>query len=166
MRASPAFQVTVRCFGIWHGAVVALLGLTALACGGWLFASDPPASWLVRAGVLVTVGGLGAAAAKLLRLAPRSLRWDSQAWHLGAASAVGEEPSRGQLAVAIDLGAWMLLKFEPALMQANRRVTWLPVQRRGLEAQWHALRCAVYFARSAAGHDGNPGAATRPEAQE
>ena len=32
------------------------------------------------------------------------------------------------------------------------RVTWLPVQRRGLESQWHALRCAVYSARSSTGH--------------
>jgi hypothetical protein len=41
----------------------------------------------------------------------------------------------------------MLLRFTP---DAPARMTWLPVQRRGLEAQWHALRCAVYSPRPAA----------------
>ena len=31
--------------------------------------------------------------------------------------------------------------------RAARATRWLPVQRRGLEAHWHALRCAVYCAR-------------------
>jgi hypothetical protein len=53
----------------------------------------------------------------------------------------------GNVAVVIDLGPWMLLRFTA---DAPPRTTWLPVQRRGLEAQWHALRCAVYSPRPVA----------------
>ena len=41
-------------------------------------------------------------------------------------------------------GAFMLLVLT-RLHGSNRLARrWLPVQRRGLEADWHALRCAVY----------------------
>jgi hypothetical protein len=46
----------------------------------------------------------------------------------------------GTLEVAMDLGAFLLLR----LVDQRRTSAWLPVQRRGLEAQWHGLRCAVY----------------------
>ena len=50
-------------------------------------------------------------------------------------------PSRsGPLTVAIDWGSFLLLRLEP---RPHGHV-WLPVQRRGLERDWHALRCAVY----------------------
>jgi hypothetical protein len=42
----------------------------------------------------------------------------------------------------------MLLNFTP---DAAARTSWLPVQRLGLETQWHALRCAVYSPRPMAG---------------
>jgi len=45
--------------------------------------------------------------------------------------------------VAIDAGSWMLLCFIP---EGQRRPRWLPVQRIGHEAAWHALRCTVYCA--------------------
>jgi hypothetical protein len=35
----------------------------------------------------------------------------------------------------------------------RRRATWLPVQRRGIERQWHALRCSVHSPHAAPGHD-------------
>jgi hypothetical protein len=62
----------------------------------------------------------------------------------------------GELQVAIDLGAWMLLHFVPDVGHRACSVSWLPVQRRGLESQWHALRCAVYSPRPAAGVDAEP----------
>jgi len=42
--------------------------------------------------------------------------------------------------VAVDLGAFLLLR----LVEQRRTIVWLPVQRRGVESQWHALRCAAY----------------------
>jgi hypothetical protein len=54
--------------------------------------------------------------------------------------------------VAIDLGGWLLLRFyaEPVrraagdAMRRGRTPAWIAVQRRGLEADWHAIRCTVY----------------------
>ena len=80
-----------------------------------------------------------ACAVSLWRVPAQSLRWDGQVWQLDDVS--------GELTAAIDLGPWMLLKFAPEM---PGRTSWLPVQRRGLETQWHALRCAVYSPRPAA----------------
>lgn len=86
-----------------------------------------------------------------LALKAFSLRWDTQQWHLGAASTLGQEPHAGRLMVALDLGAWMLLRLIPSAVSASSvRLPaggWLPVQKRGHETHWHALRCTVYSAR-------------------
>jgi hypothetical protein len=166
MRASPAFQITVVRFGVWRAAVVAVLAAATASLAAWLLsagASEPMA-------VLGAVGVIGAAllthATSLLRCPPISLRWDTCQWHLGPASTAGEEPATGRLAVAVDLGGWMLLRFEHDLATPRRRSTWLPVQRRGLESRWHALRCAVYCARPVEGRAAGPHAAISPESQE
>jgi hypothetical protein len=144
MHAPPSFQLTVRHYGVWHWACGVLVGAALLptvvwsqgalaACPGWLSLS-----------VLI---GLAAALGVLLlswRLAPTSLRWDGQVWHLGPEVTVGQEPGSGGLAVALDLGSWMLLHFKP---EGARRGRWLPVQRRGHALSWHALRATVYCAR-------------------
>ena len=92
------------------------------------------------AATVVAVLAMAALVRSLLRTPARSLRWDGQAWHLDAVP--------GDVAVVIDLGPWMLLRFASTDFA---RVTWLPVQRRGIDAQWHALRCAVYSPRPLAG---------------
>jgi hypothetical protein len=81
------------------------------------------------------------------RLQPVSLRWDTQRWHVGVASSAGHEPASGRLTVAVDAGAWMLLRFVPDRRTVWRSGLWLPVQRRGHEPAWHALRSTVYCAR-------------------
>ena len=136
MRASPACQVLLHRFGAWRIAVIALTVAGAAAMAAWLAGRDPPAS----AGLLMLVAALAlpvfGCAVSLWRVPAQSLRWDGQAWLLDAAP--------GELSVAIDLGPWMLLRFSP---ERQRRSHWLPVQRRGLEARWHVLRCAVYSPR-------------------
>ena len=92
----------------------------------------------------LTVVWLAAALAKVPALI---LRWDGQLWQIGRAGSVPDEPVPGDLVVTVDLGPWMLLRFEPAVPDRRRRVIWLPVQRRGIEPHWHALRCAVYSPR-------------------
>lgn len=165
MRASPALQVSIRRFGIWRTFVALLLGSGAAALTAWWLGRDA-SQWdlwhLAAVGAGTLVIGL---AANALRCPPMSLRWDTQTWRLGPASAIGEEPWSGRVAVAMDFGAWMLLKFEHDLTQERRRVSWLPVQRLGTEPQWHALRCAVYSSRPAGGPDGSH-AAIRPESKE
>ena len=154
MRASPAFQVVLDRFGVWRWAVIvgALSGAAALTA--WL-AWQPvpplpaPFQWIAVA-VAFLLLAWGAASA---RVQPVSLRWDEQHWHLGPPASAGHEPRSGALRVLIDLGPWMLLRFEPADSTWCRGATWLPVQRRGLESQWHALRCAVHSPRPQPGAD-------------
>ena len=139
MRASPACQVSLQRFGVWRAAVFLLALSGAAAMTGWLLGRESPVSieWmmLVAAATLAIL----ILAVSLWRVPAQSLRWDGQAWQLDA--------TPGELTVAIDLGPWMLLCFTP---ESGGRPRWLPAQRRGLEAQWHALRCAVYAPRPSA----------------
>jgi hypothetical protein len=153
MRASPPFQVSVTRFGVWRLAVVGLIVLAAAVLVAWLASRDEftALGWQLAAGAAGT--GLLASSLALVRIAPLSLRWDSQSWHLGPAASAGDEPWRGSLAVALDLGGWMLLRFEHDDAARPRRFSWLPIQRSGLEDHWHALRCAVYCARPVSGND-------------
>ena len=147
MHASPPFQMTVRCFGVWR-AVSLLLVLPSIASVGvWA----PSALrlftvWAVVALVLLTVSSI-AVLLHAWRLQPTSLRWDTQRWYLGAVPASGREPRAGRLMISMDLGVWMLLRFVADDARVFQRGTWLPVQMRGHEAAWHALRCTVYCAR-------------------
>ena len=161
MRTPPPFQVTLQRFGVWHGAVRIASGLGAAVIVAWVVLQPrSPSLWsLIAAGCgVMAVLGLGAS---LARSQSSSLRWDGQAWHLGPAESRGDEPLTGSLAVALDFGSWMLLRFTPdapALSTSNLRAAkprqlWLPAQRSGLEAQWHALRCAVHAPRHAAAAD-------------
>ena len=138
MRASPACQVSLQRFGAWRIAVVTLALLGAATLAGWLLGREgrPVEWWWGAATSLVLMLLL---AASLWRVPVQDLRWDGQRWYLG------ESP--GDLRVAIDPGPWMLLRFMPS---DSVRTRWLPVQRRGLEAAWHLLRCAVYSPRPVA----------------
>ncbi len=71
---------------------------------------------------------------------PFVLRRDADQWQLVQGS---KGPAMaGEVQIALDFGAWLLLRFVPDT--AGGRSRWLAVQRRGLEPHWHALRCAVY----------------------
>lgn len=144
MRASPAFQVVLDRFGVWQAAVFAAVLSGGIVMLAWLTSeqlSVPGTLRWVIAGVVLALLALGAAAA---RVAPVSLRWDGQLWHLGPPGSAGHEPDSGRLQVVIDLGPWLLLRFEPAESGWRTPARWLPAQRLGLETRWHALRCAVY----------------------
>ncbi len=153
MRASPAFQVSIRHFGVWQGAVGLLLAAAVAATATWLATSDRHVGrTLFWASALVSIT-LVAIAARHLLCVPASLRWDGQQWHLGRLAERGDEPLTGTLQVLIDLGPWLLLRFVSDGMNGRVCAPWLPVQRQGLEAHWHALRCAVYSSRPSHGHD-------------
>ena len=153
MRASPAFQVVLDRFGVWQAAVLAAALAGGLVMLAWMGSEQPSVSvasrWMAASVALVLLV-LGTAAA---RVRPVSLRWDGQQWHLGPPESAGHEPVNGKVHVAIDLGPWMLLRFEPAESTRRSRSTWLPAQQRGLESRWHALRCAVYSPRPQPGAD-------------
>ena len=153
MRASPAVEVALMRFGVWQTTVVVLASASALSALAWCGTQHrlpPIAAGVATGAVLFALVGL---AASLLRVPHALLRWDGRGWHLrrlGSAS-VPAEPVAGEVAVAIDLGSWLLLRFEPLARTRWTPRVWLPVQRAGIEPQWHALRCAVYSPRTAPG---------------
>ena len=148
MRAAPAFQVTVDRFGSWRLTHLVMASLTTAVLSAWFLGRHEP---VALAGVAAAaVVWLAFAASSLRRLAPFSLRWDTQRWHLGSRCGADRGTDGmlpGQLVVALDLGGWMLLKFVPEPGTPRTGTVWLALQRRGLESRWHALRCAVYGAR-------------------
>ena len=150
MRTAPALQISLARFGIWRTAVAVLALLGTLTAAGWLVglgAQSGVAKGAAMALVAALLWGLGLS---LMRLPAHRLSWDGQCWALLDMAAGGAEPVAGEISVAIDLGPWMLLRFRPiaaVAWQQSMRSTWLPVQRRGIEPQWHALRCAVYSPR-------------------
>jgi hypothetical protein len=154
MRAAPAFQVSLRRFGVWRGAVLSLAGLAMATMAAWLFTQERPVAIAAWAATITSIAAIGGLAVWAARIAPVDLRWDGQTWF---ASGHADEPVPGELHVAIDLGRWMLLRFSPAA-PAGATVIWLPVQRRGIESQWHALRCSVYSPRPSPRDDAAGGA--------
>lgn len=153
MRASPAFQVVLDRFGVWRMAVLVPALAGGVVMGAWLVSSPPSVSIASRGSAAVAALVLLLVGARAASVAPVSLRWDGQLWHLGPPASAGHEPASGALHVALDFGPWMLLRFEPAESTWRTRATWLPAQRRGLESRWHALRCAVYSPRPQPGAD-------------
>ena len=160
MRAAPAIQVSVRRFGVWRAVVLAVGSFAASVVAAWVAQHMRALPWPGAAGVLA----IGAAAivstvwltAGLLRVPAFQLRWDGLSWYFNqgdptATDAIAGDPNAGELSIAVDLGAWLLLRFTPSTPPGKVRVRWLPLQRQGLEQQWHGLRCAVYSPRPAPG---------------
>ena len=153
MRASPAFEVSLHRFGVWRSAVLLLAALGVAAIAAWLITRERPIGLAAMIAAAFAAAMSVGWAVSLLRVPAVGLRWDGQFWHLGAPVAAPGEATPGDLHVVIDLGPWMLLRFRAAESVRRSPAVWLPVQRRGLEAQWHALRCAVYSPRPAPGAD-------------
>ena len=149
MRAAPACQVPLLCLGAWRAAVGAVSALGATSLTAWAWTLERPVHPWLWTTVAVTAVVSCAATLSLTRRPATQLRWDGRVWHLDRERA---ESVSGDVCVALDLGPWMLLRFNELRSPGMEpRVVWLPVQRRGLELQWHALRCAVYSPREVGG---------------
>jgi hypothetical protein len=152
-----SFQVRLERFSVWRGAVVFLVSLAVLVVVAWAVALEvfrtadgsllvPGVAALLTAAALVIGRSLAA-------VEPGILSCRDGVWTYAA----DRGPSRsGPLTVAVDLGSFLLLR----MGAPNASPAWLPVQRRGLEREWHALRCAVYSPPPVAG--GSPTAPHSP----
>jgi hypothetical protein len=146
MRAAAACQFTFSRFGAWRVATLMLAGCVVAALGLWVVSQPIPLpahalAGAVSAGIVALWLGVSAG-----RIETAVLRWDGSTWHLGPAQGQGVA---GTLTVAVDFGAWMLLRFHADAAPRWAASAWLPVQRAGIDAPWHALRCAVYSPRLA-----------------
>jgi len=145
MRTAPPLEIAIVRFGVWRAATLLLAATVCATLAVWWRAHPAPAPTWVAA---VTASGmLGAVLCALpsLRARPLTLRRTAGQWQLADQRVSPGPAATGDLLVAVDLGVWMLLRFVPAA--AAGRARWVAVQRRGLEPQWHALRCAVYAPR-------------------
>lgn len=157
MRAAPPVRISLRRFGIWRAAVTLTAGVGSASVGGWVVVRPEPVGAVLTASLVVVGLTILWLALRLLHVEPAELRWDGRAWHLGPTL---DRTTPGEIEVAIDLGAWLLLRFTAAGSVGptwRRPVRWLPVQRRGLGTSWHALRCALYSP-----HAPPPGVASPP----
>lgn len=129
--------------------MLALLGLLVLsASAAWL-----SARWseflTLHAGLVI-----GVTAAALMGLASCArrqafmLRWDSMHWYCSDPSDEATESGPWRAQVALDWGSFILLRLDSLEAPARGRARWLPVQQRGLQPEWHALRCALHSRRS------------------
>jgi hypothetical protein len=148
MRESLSFEVRVRRFEAWRMAIgtvalAAIAAVTAWAVAMWDAQSQTGAALVVGSAALLAIMTF-VAALSLAQVAGGILACRDGLWtYAPDVDAV----RTGALGVAIDLGAFLLLR----LVDRGHVTTWLPVQRRGLEREWHALRCAVYSPPPVAG---------------
>ncbi len=154
MRVSPAFQVTVRRMGVWQGAVAFCIGAALTATAVWRWQSEAPSTTEAALAGLSCL--LCLLALRGLRSTPVSLRWDSQCWWIGSPDESAREQAVDRVEPVIDLSFWMLLRVRQRGSRPWAAVQWIPVQRRGLESQWHALRCAIYTSPAPATRVGPP----------
>ena len=141
MRESVFFELRLHRFGVWQAAVWLVAGAAIAALAAWAvttFDSQPQSGGAIvvavaAALVLATIG----LALSLARVEAGLLSCRDGVWTFAPDTAARRT---GRLEVAMDLGSFLLLR----LVEGPRASVWLPVQRRGVEAQWHGLRCAVY----------------------
>lgn len=147
MRVAPPVQVSSCSAGPWWSIQIALYALSATVASWWAGAQLVGANAWVASGSLL-LGLVAAVAARRALAAPAwQLAWDGGSWQLGVP---GREPGAGQVAVMLDLGAWVLVRFSvPPGVQPRRAAVWLPLSRQSADAAWPVLRVALYAAQPA-----------------
>ncbi len=146
MPDSNALSIQIRTAAAWRYGTAALTLASSLGLGWWFVtAIDRNAPGWMWLGLPASLA-LGAAAA-MRWIRGGTLRWDGEVWRLADGVPDRAEGAPGTLAVALDGGHWMLLRFRATPAGSGRRVRWLALSRRDLGGQWHALRCAVYSPR-------------------
>jgi hypothetical protein len=119
---------------------LALVAAAASVAAWWAAAQwHAPDGWSALGSLVAGLAAVALARRHVVEPAHR-LGWDGSGWSLAKP---GSEVLAGQVALMIDLGGWMLLRFRPE--GAGRRgSTWLPMSERSAAGTWHALRVALH----------------------
>jgi hypothetical protein len=146
MRVAPPVQALSCSAGPWRSFQLALYASSAAVTVGWAAAMRwQPGAGPLAAGLLAgLVAWLVARRALPVRSVP--LAWDGSTWQLRPP---GAEARPGQVALMLDLGPWMLVRFSPA-GAGQRSAVWLPLSHRDAAAVWPALRMALHAPQPAA----------------
>jgi hypothetical protein len=157
MRAAPAFELSLGLSTAERSVLAALSGLAVAALGLWIWSHVDAAAGLAGRGAWPWFGvGTAAAAAGLAAGwfgAPNAmgvLRWHQGQWSLHRAG--DNQSQEGIVEAKLDLGSWMLLRFDSTAGGA----LWFGASRERAAATWPALRAALY-APGADGHDESVG---------
>ena len=143
MRVAPPVQALSCSAGPWQSIQVALYALSTAVAVWWAGAHLGQTGTLLAlvsllAGLVAAIVARGALSEPALRLA-----WDGSAWRLQPPR--GEGPA-GRVALMLDLGGWMLVRFTPS--SAGRwawgGATWLPLCRRDVASAWPTIRVALH----------------------
>ena len=170
MRAPPPVEYPGALTRIWRTLLSLFVGAALASTIAWLlpyvaahWGSRQPDALMDALADPVTQAtmalGLGGALAIIVGLSwkrglssERTLRWDGQDWVL--VHPTGDRPDeRGDAALMLDLGPWMLVRFLPyaAAGAGLGAATWLPLSVAGDLARWSALRGALWNWRSGHG---------------
>ena len=160
MRAPPPVEYTSALGRAWRAALSLLVGASVAVPLAWGLpyvaahwgSRQPDAlfealgSPVVQAALAVWVATMVVAAFWLSSkraAGERTLRWDGQDWVL-AGDRAGQPDLRGDAALMLDLGSWMLVRFLPHASAGFGAATWLPLTLAGDLARWAALRGALW----------------------
>ena len=135
MHAAPPVRVSLgRSIG-WTVVVASCAGIAAANVAAWLLLRSEAA---VGPAALI---GLAVAALVVWRLhrdhTPGELNWNGAEWQW--------QDVAGNVQVALDLDAWMLLRFDPL----HGKRCWIAASRSSASGPWPALRAALYARRPA-----------------
>lgn len=157
-----ACSVVLHRFELWRAAVAALAAAALAVLAGWGASEHGAAGSVVPWVAAAAAFALVALAILLFRVDAGTLCRQAGQWTFEPMRAgPGSTAESGELAVALDLGAFMLFVFDRHGAGPGPARRWLPAQRRGLEQQWQLLRCAVHAARPL--RPAAPDAAAAPE---
>jgi len=145
MRAAPAVVVELRCPPAWRWTQVLLTAAAALAATAAVLLHAGLSGPLLGACLALAAAAAGVAGWHGASAQAGRLRWDGGRWWFQPAGHADERA--GRLHAAIDLGFWMLLRFDAdhATGPAAGRA-WLVFDRAAM-SQAAALRAAVYSRR-------------------
>ncbi len=147
MRERQSVVVELLRFGVWRAAmlVVGAMAVASMATWGGLALANPTSdSTRIAAFAAALAFASMLLVASLIQVQPGTLACVEDAWTFTFDHDGASRTETGELAVAIDLGSFLLLTLTRTTGPKRLAHRWLPVQRRGLESDWHALRCAVY----------------------
>jgi hypothetical protein len=135
VHAAPPVRVSLgRSIG-WIVVVASCAGIAAANLSAWLLLRSEAA---IGPAALIGLAVASLAAWRLHRAhAPGELNWNGAEWQW--------QGLVGNAQVALDLDAWMLLRFDP--LHGRRR--WIAASRASAIGPWPALRAALYARRLA-----------------
>ena len=168
MRAPPPVEYTSALGRAWRAGLSLLVGATVAVPLAWglpyvaahwgsrqpdaLFEAlgNPAVQAVLAAWVAAMAVAAFWLASKHAASSERTLCWDGQDWVL-AGDGLGRPDQRGDAALMLDLGPWMLVRFLPYAAIGAGSSVWLPLSV-GLDvARWAALRGALWNWRAGRG---------------